>query len=90
MATNGATGIQGGNYQIFEQFLNYSGANVYLNTPVTSISDSQTFWTVRTAGSAKAYKAVIFAAPIHSSGIAINAPNVVEIPDVPYVRLHVR
>ncbi|KAL1664030.1 Prenylcysteine lyase-domain-containing protein [Schizophyllum commune] len=89
MATNGATGIQGGNYQIFEQFLNYSGANVYLNTPVTSISDSQTFWTVRTAGSAKAYKAVIFAAPIHSSGIAINAPNTVEIPDVPYVRLHV-
>jgi prenylcysteine oxidase / farnesylcysteine lyase len=34
MAATGATGIAGGNYQIFEKFLVESGANVYLDTPV--------------------------------------------------------
>lgn len=34
MAATGATGIAGGNYQIFEKFLAESGANVYLDTPV--------------------------------------------------------
>ena len=34
MAATGASGIAGGNFQIFEQFLNRSRANVYLNTPV--------------------------------------------------------
>ena len=34
MATAGATGIQGGNFQLFEHFLNHSGASVYLNTAV--------------------------------------------------------
>ena len=34
MATDGAVKIQGGNFQIFEQFLEHSSANVYLNTPV--------------------------------------------------------
>jgi len=36
MATTGASGIAGGNFQIFEQFLKRSHANVYLNTPVRS------------------------------------------------------
>lgn len=35
MAATGASGIQGGNFQIFEQFLNRSGANVYLDTAVS-------------------------------------------------------
>ncbi|TRM65773.1 hypothetical protein BD626DRAFT_485778 [Schizophyllum amplum] len=87
IATSGATGIEGGNYQIFEHFLKHSGANVYLNTPVVSISDSHTFWTVRTAGTAKAYKAVIFATSFHSSGITLNAPNAAEVPEVPYYSL---
>jgi prenylcysteine oxidase/farnesylcysteine lyase len=34
MASSGASGIAGGNFQIFEQFLIHSGANVYLNTTV--------------------------------------------------------
>lgn len=34
MAAEGAVHIKGGNYQLFEQFLNHSGANVYLNTSV--------------------------------------------------------
>jgi len=34
MATKGATGIEGGNFQIFEQFLLRSKANLYLSTAV--------------------------------------------------------
>ena len=34
MATGGATGIQGGNIQLFEHFLKRSGASVHLNTTV--------------------------------------------------------
>jgi prenylcysteine oxidase/farnesylcysteine lyase len=36
MASSGGSDIEGGNRQIFEQFLNRSGANVYLNTKVSS------------------------------------------------------
>jgi prenylcysteine oxidase/farnesylcysteine lyase len=34
MAAAGATGIAGGNYQIFEKFIVESGANIHLDTPV--------------------------------------------------------
>ena len=37
MATNGATGVLGGNYQIFEEFARRSGAKLLLNTPVSSL-----------------------------------------------------
>jgi len=37
MATSDARRIAGGSYQIFEQFLNRSGANVYLNTKVSEL-----------------------------------------------------
>lgn len=32
MAASDGTSVQGGNWQIFDQFLNRSGASVYLNT----------------------------------------------------------
>jgi prenylcysteine oxidase/farnesylcysteine lyase len=35
MASSGASDIEGGNYQIFEQFVNRSGATIYLNTKVS-------------------------------------------------------
>lgn len=38
MATSGASAIVGGNFQIFEEFLNHSGANIYLNTTVSLFS----------------------------------------------------
>lgn len=37
MATSDARRIAGGSYQIFERFLNYSGANIYLNTRVSKL-----------------------------------------------------
>lgn len=36
-AANGASGVQRGNYQIFEQFLAHSNAKVHLNTTVCSV-----------------------------------------------------
>jgi prenylcysteine oxidase/farnesylcysteine lyase len=35
MATAGATSVEGGNYKIFENFVNKSGAKLFLNTSVS-------------------------------------------------------
>jgi prenylcysteine oxidase/farnesylcysteine lyase len=34
MAANGAVGVQGGNWQIFDQFVQRSGAKLLINTTV--------------------------------------------------------
>ena len=34
LAADGAVGVATGNFRIFENFLNHSGANVYLDTEV--------------------------------------------------------
>ncbi|KAL0950719.1 hypothetical protein HGRIS_007495 [Hohenbuehelia grisea] len=93
-ATDGATSIRGGNFQIFEQFLQRSKANVQLNTKVASITarpfGSTNEWTVRTtSGRSQQYKAVILAAPFHTSGIALSPLLAARIPPQPYVHLHV-
>ncbi|KAG6812064.1 hypothetical protein H0H92_004595 [Tricholoma furcatifolium] len=108
LATPGARGIEGGNFQIFEQFLERSGAEVHLNTEVslhytitvmrankvqvTSISKSTSTssqWAVKSSLGVRQYKAVILAAPFHSTGIAIPSPLADLIPEQPYVHLHV-
>lgn len=35
MATSGAASVEGGNYRIFENFVNKSGAKLFLNTSVS-------------------------------------------------------
>ncbi|KAF8898341.1 Prenylcysteine lyase-domain-containing protein [Infundibulicybe gibba] len=92
MATSGAAGIQGGNFQIFEQFLKRSGAKVYLNTTVSSItpkSANSRKWTVRSGRGVVDYRSVILAAPYHSTNITLPNSIVSQIPRQPYVRLHV-
>lgn len=92
MATDRASSIRGGNYQIFEQFLNRSGAKVYLNAQVNSISQkssSSHIWTVKSTQGAADYKAVILAAPFHSSNITLPPSLSAQIPEQPYVHLHV-
>lgn len=93
MAANGASGIKGGNFLIFEQFLNHSGANVYLNTPVSRISQKSTgqsqLWSVKSAQGTVDYKSVILAAPFHSTGIKLPLALTEQIPAQPYVHLHV-
>ena len=90
IAASGAASIKGGNWQIFENFVHRSGARVFLNTNVTSISrKSPTTWTVATSQGAADYLAVILAAPYHTSDISIPEDLAALIPKQPYVHLHV-
>nr|BAH22596.1 hypothetical protein [Pholiota nameko] len=92
MAGTGANGIKGGNFQLFEQFLNRSGANVYLNTPVSSItqkSSASHLWAVKSPRGTVNYKAVILAAPFHSSTILVPESISEQVKPQPYVHLHV-
>ncbi|KII86384.1 hypothetical protein PLICRDRAFT_164925 [Plicaturopsis crispa FD-325 SS-3] len=91
VSATGASSVKGGNFQVFEEFLERSGSTVSLNTTVTSITRSDsTTWTVRsdTLGAVN-YKAVIIAAPYHSTGISLSPALAAQIPPQPYVHLHV-
>lgn len=92
MAASGAAAVQGGNRQIFEQFVNRSGAKLLLNTTVSSIkpkSDSSHHWVVQSNLGSSEYMAVILASPFHSSGITLPESLSSLIPEQPYVHLHV-
>ncbi|KAF8319809.1 FAD/NAD(P)-binding domain-containing protein [Clavulina sp. PMI_390] len=101
MATDGAVGVLGGNFQVFEQFLNHSDAKVHLNTKVTGLSFNpppKAKWTLSVEhegppADIPAYDHVIIAAPFASSGITILGSPKTETflltPPVEYVRLHV-
>lgn len=98
MAANGVSSVKGGNWQVFSNFLNASGASVYLNTNVKFITKKPgKNWVVETSnGKAKEYKNVIIAAPFHQTGITLYSPTLDKkekilqhIPPQPYVHLHV-
>ena len=96
LAAENAASVRGGNFQVFAQFLARSNATVHLNTPVTSlIQDAGSgAWLVGTGGTtrARAYRAVILAAPFHSASIALTEPVlslIAPVPEQPYLRLHV-
>jgi prenylcysteine oxidase/farnesylcysteine lyase len=89
MAADHAAGVVGGNFQLFEQFLKRSGANVFLKTPVTSVTPKGHQWTVKSSRGSHTYKAVILAAPFHQTLIAVPEAISTQIPAQPYVNLHV-
>ncbi|KAF9454994.1 hypothetical protein P691DRAFT_770093 [Macrolepiota fuliginosa MF-IS2] len=91
LAATGASGIKGGNFQVFEQFLERSNASVHLNTTVDSIlpKANSKLWTVATGQGAQDYTAVILAAPFYSTGITVPHAISDQIPAQPYVHLHV-
>ncbi|KAF7320038.1 Prenylcysteine lyase [Mycena kentingensis (nom. inval.)] len=90
LAPAGASAVDGGNFQIFEQFLNRSGANVYLNTPVQSITpDGAGNWVIASSRGSETYTGVILAAPWHSTNIQLPSAIAESIPKQPYVHLHV-
>ncbi|KAJ6501653.1 Prenylcysteine lyase-domain-containing protein [Mycena vitilis] len=90
LAPTGASAVQDGNFQIFEQFLERSQANVYLNTSVKSISQTTSGqWELKSDRGSETYKAVILAAPWHSTKIQVSAEISSRIPPQPYVHLHV-
>ncbi|KZT42779.1 hypothetical protein SISSUDRAFT_846389 [Sistotremastrum suecicum HHB10207 ss-3] len=92
MAASGASSVKGGNFQIFENFVSRSGANLFLNTPVTSVKKLKSNppeWQVSTAsGESKIYNTVIIATPLTSSLELI--PSYAEAsPEQKYVHLYV-
>ncbi|WVF66428.1 hypothetical protein IAT40_001168 [Kwoniella sp. CBS 6097] len=100
MATDGASHIEGGNYQIFERMLEASGATVHLGTKVTDIvpvskgNEAPQFRVKsinRQIDDKEPFDAVFFAAPWASSPIAKGVASKFEksIPAQPYVHLFV-
>ncbi|KAI0084957.1 FAD/NAD(P)-binding domain-containing protein [Irpex rosettiformis] len=98
MAADNAAQVVGGNWQIFDQFIKHSNATLYLNTEVTSVTqkaDDKFVLHYVTSGSEPttgSYRAVIFAAPYHTSSIKLNLldPSALPvIPPQPYVHLYV-
>ncbi|KAF7986244.1 hypothetical protein HWV62_38711 [Athelia sp. TMB] len=91
MATSGATSVKGGNWRIFEQFLKRSQANVFLNTTVLSLTQNpdSNRWTVKTNDGTMHYSGVILAAPFHQTGIDVPSSISEQVPEQPYVHLHV-
>ncbi|KAI0271577.1 FAD/NAD-P-binding domain-containing protein [Gloeopeniophorella convolvens] len=89
LAADGANSVKGGNWLIFEKFVEESKARVFLNTDVTSISRRSDAWSVTTSKKSRDYDAVILAAPYHTSGIALAPALSSAIPQQPYIRLHV-
>ncbi|KAF9268443.1 hypothetical protein L218DRAFT_919088 [Marasmius fiardii PR-910] len=92
IAATGASQVVGGNYKIYEHFLNYSQAVVNLNTRVTRItpgSSSSSPWFVHTDRGSTAYKSVILAAPLHQTNIEFPHSIASKVPEQPYVHLHV-
>ncbi|KAH8831889.1 Prenylcysteine lyase-domain-containing protein [Flagelloscypha sp. PMI_526] len=84
--------IEGGNFQIFENFVTYSGATVHLNTVVTSIqagASGSNKWILSTGASTFEFDYVILAAPFHQTGIVVPPSIAASIPAQPYVHLHV-
>lgn len=109
LAAEGASSAKGGNWQIFEQFVKRSGANVSLDTTVrmvTQLKEDKFVLEYDSPSSeitqSKTYRAVILAAPYHSSSIALkllssegtpSAPTYLNLDEIvpaqPYVHLHV-
>ncbi|KAJ7169505.1 Prenylcysteine lyase-domain-containing protein [Mycena filopes] len=96
LAPTGASAVEGGNWQVFEQFINRSGATLYLNTsvcylkPPASLFEQQAGqWVVESARGSETYTAVILAAPLHSTNIEVPVEISVQVPPQPYVHLHV-
>jgi prenylcysteine oxidase / farnesylcysteine lyase len=95
MAIEGAMSIQGGNWQIFHNFINASGADIRLNTAVTELKRHKGKYVVLTSPNhtlsmEDTFDAVVLAAPLQFSGIKLKKGTVKHVPDeIPYVRLHV-
>ncbi|KAL8948937.1 MAG: hypothetical protein Q9222_004913 [Ikaeria aurantiellina] len=103
MATDGAMSIDGGNWQIFDNMVKKSGANLLLNTSVSAISKDMTSgkYAVKVTTpildpaqdiafeEESLYDAVILATPLQFSNITFDPPLPSPPPQIPYVSLDV-
>ncbi|CAG8570761.1 15583_t:CDS:2, partial [Acaulospora colombiana] len=97
LAPQGAKSIRGGNYQIFENFIKHSEAELRLDTEVSKITkvisienDKEVLkYIVETKnGELDNFDAIVLATPIQFSKIKFENINV-EMKEIPYVTLHV-
>ncbi|CBX98196.1 hypothetical protein IAQ61_010294 [Plenodomus lingam] len=90
MATNGATSIEGGNWQIFAHMLAESSASLHLNTSVSSISkqSDSTYKLTTSSGQTETFDQVILAAPFQYTNLTI-APAPKHTPEeISYTKLY--
>lgn len=95
MATDGAMSVESGNWRIFAGMLEASGANVLLNTSVTSISHdvkSNTYalasTSTLTSSKLDTYDTIILSTPLQFANLTL-PPSITPPPPIPYVSLHV-
>ena len=97
MAAEGAMSVEGGNWQIFDEMVRRSGAELNLNSTVTAITkDNATdSYTLKVESAApdrenlSAYDTIIMATPYQFSGIEVK-PKLCSLPNaIDYVSLHV-
>ncbi|GAA97684.1 hypothetical protein E5Q_04363 [Mixia osmundae IAM 14324] len=97
MAASGTHSVVGGNWQIFEGFVNRSGARVHLSTTVerlTRLDDGK--WLLMASGdsgetSSSVFDVILLAAPAAQTTIEIvNSHAMSRIPQQDYVPLHVK
>ena len=98
MATDGAMAVEGGNWQIFDQAVQYSNANIMLNMTVRGVIKdpiSQQYYLARDREDGEKetlpdpYDSVVLAAPYQFSGIDFE-PELDYLPQsIDYVSLHV-
>ncbi|KAG8723132.1 hypothetical protein FRC09_004587 [Ceratobasidium sp. 395] len=89
LAADSAHAVKGGNFQIFQQFLDRSGARKFLGTTVTRITKLGSQYIVQTNKNTATYDAVILAAPAALSGIQfVGIAKQPAVPQVNYVHLH--
>jgi len=87
LASDNAASIQGGNWQVFSEFVKRSGARLLSSTEVKIVSKSSSGqWAVVSTAGTKEYNTVLLAAPAHNSGLVLPGSP---LPKVEYIRLHV-
>jgi prenylcysteine oxidase/farnesylcysteine lyase len=94
LAANGAQSVAGGNWQVFQRWIEESGAKVHLETTVQTLRQgAKGKWHLTAEGAAEeTYDAIILAAPYKFTNINIEAPDLdfeTAFPPVDYVHLHV-
>lgn len=98
MATDGATQVKGGNWQMFDRMLNASGATVHLDTAVSSLEKSSGRYNLASkpanaaqnvVASEQQFDSVVIAAPFQYTALKLSDGLVEKTPDeIPYVQLH--
>ncbi|CAI2183377.1 9495_t:CDS:2 [Funneliformis geosporum] len=97
LAPQGAKSIKGGNFQLFEKFIEHSGANLKLNTRITKVTRLPTpkgikndvkYAVKASDGTSEIFDAIILASPIQFTGIEFKNMDF-KIKEIPYVTLHV-